>query len=138
MQGHLRKRGKDSWALVVDLGKDPETGKRRQQRQTVHGTKREAETELRKLLHTIETGGYVKPAKLTMTDFLGEWLDDYAATNTSPRTLEGYQGMVKRYLVPHIGTVRIEQLTPQHVQGLYARMLEKGLSPRTVVHTHRV
>ncbi len=30
------------------------------------------------------------------------------------------------------------KLTPQHVQSLYSEMLEKGLSPRTVLGTHRV
>ena len=29
MRGHIRKRGKNTWAIVIDIGKD-ETGKRLQ------------------------------------------------------------------------------------------------------------
>ncbi len=38
MRGHITKRGKDSYTIVLDLGRDPETGKRNQQTLTVHGT----------------------------------------------------------------------------------------------------
>ena len=138
MRGHLRKRGQDTWALVVDLGRDPQTDKRRQQWHTVKGTKKDAERELRDLLHRIETGGYVQPAHLTMGAFLEQWLADYAATNTGPRTVENYRGYIRRYLLPHLGSVPLEKLTPQQVQGIYAQMLGRGLSARTVLHAHRV
>ena len=138
MRGHLRKRGQDTWALVVDLGRDPQTDKRRQQWHTVKGTKKDAERELRDLLHRIETGGYVQPAHLTMGAFLEQWLADYAATNTGPRTVENYRGYIRRYLLPHLGSVPLEKLTPQQVQGIYAQMLGRGLAARTVLHAHRV
>jgi len=43
MKGHIRRRSKGSWTLWVDLGRDPETGKRKQQTLTVRGSKRDAE-----------------------------------------------------------------------------------------------
>ena len=46
MRGHITKRSKDSWAIVLDAGRDPASGKRRQQWHTVKGTKREAEKRL--------------------------------------------------------------------------------------------
>lgn len=51
MRGHILKRGRESWAVVVDLGRDPMTGKRRQSWRTVRGTKRDAEALLIRLLH---------------------------------------------------------------------------------------
>ena len=39
--GHIRKRGKRSWAVVVDLGHDPLTGKRQRQWRSVKGTNKD-------------------------------------------------------------------------------------------------
>ena len=43
MRGHIKQRSKGSWSIVLDLGRDPSTGKRKQQWVTVRGTKKEAE-----------------------------------------------------------------------------------------------
>jgi integrase len=45
---------------------------------------------------------------------------------------------LKRYLDPTIGAVPLQGLTARHVQGVYAGMLEKGLSNTTVVQLHRI
>ncbi len=52
MKGYLATRGRiaGSWYLRCDLGRVPRTGKRRQRRETVNGTKRDAELPLRALL----------------------------------------------------------------------------------------
>jgi integrase len=64
--GHIRKRAKNIWSIVVDVGKDPITNKRKQRWQTVKGTKRDAERELRHILVNLENGTYVKPNRLTV------------------------------------------------------------------------
>ena len=65
MKGHIRQRSKGSWAIVIDVGHDHETGKRKQQWYTVRGTKRDAERTLREILHNLDKGIYVKPSRLT-------------------------------------------------------------------------
>ena len=62
MNGHIRKRGKNSWQLIFDLPRDAD-GKRKQARRTVHGTKREADSKLRELVSGAEKGDYVTPSK---------------------------------------------------------------------------
>ena len=52
MRGTLKQRSKGSWSIVLDLPRDPATGKRRQQWHTVKCTKREAEKRLSELLQT--------------------------------------------------------------------------------------
>ena len=61
MRGHIRKRAKGSWTIVLDFEKDPDTGKRRQQWSTVRGTKKDAERKLAELLHQIDNGSIIKP-----------------------------------------------------------------------------
>jgi integrase len=93
---------------------------------------------LRELLAAIENGGYVPKQKETVARFMERWLDTYAATNTTLRTQQGYQGNVNRYIAPAIGNIDLQKLTARHIQGMYADLLAQGLSARTVLHTHRV
>ena len=103
MKGHLKQRSKGPWTIWLDIGRDPETGKRKQQTLTVRGTKKDAERELRGVLARIEGGGYVKPTKLTLAQFLEEWLRDYVELNCSPRTRASYEMIVRHHIIPELG-----------------------------------
>lgn len=137
MKGSITQRSKGSWALRFD-GPADATGKRTQVNETVRGTRKEADRVLRERLLAIETGNYVARNKETVAQFMESWLEGYAASHTTPRTLMGYRGNVTRYITPCLGGVQMQVLSPRHVQGLHKWMLDKGLSNQTVVHTHRV
>jgi len=145
MKGHIRQRSKGSWTIWVDLGREPETGRRQQKSFTVRGTKTDAERELRSILTRIEGGAYVKPTKMTVGEYLESWLRDYVATNTAPSTADGYSDIVRGHLIPELGRFPLTALQPSHIQAYYGRMLESGrrdgkggLSAQTVKHHHRV
>jgi integrase len=86
----------------------------------------------------VETGDHIHKSTQTLADFLQKWLDTYVATNTSLRTQQGYRHYVKRHIGATIGNIKLQGLTAPQIQGLYAKMLEQGLSNRTVLHCHRV
>ena len=145
MRGHIKQRSKGSWSIVLDLGRDPSTGKRKQQWVTVRGTKKEAESKLAELQHQLNTGEFVKTSKLTVREFLTQWFQDYVKTNARAATAEGYKIIVERHLIPSLGGIALAQLHPSHIQGYYAKALVEGrcdgkggLAARTVVHHHRV
>ena len=145
MRGHIKQRAKGSWTIVIDLGRDPETKKKRQQWVTVRGTKREAEKRLSELLHERDTGTYVKPVKQTFGQFLDQWLRDYAWPNLSAETAQAYDIMARKHLIPTLGSIPLQQLTPARLQAYYTEKLTSGrrdgkggLSPRTVRHHHRL
>lgn len=145
MRGHIVKRSASSYTIVINLGRDPETGKWKQQWVSVKGTKREAEKRLAELHHQLDTGSLIKPSKLTLGEFLRQWLRDYASTNVRAATLEGYRITIERHLIPSLGAIPLSQLKPPHLQSYYARALKEGrrdgtggLSARSVVHHHRV
>jgi integrase len=104
----------------------------------VKGNKKDAEKALRERLAVIENGGYVAKDKETVAQFLRRWLEMYASTNTTLRTQEGYRGSIDRYIIPKIGSVGLQQLSANQIQGIYSSMLERGLSNRTALHVHRV
>ncbi len=138
MRGHITKRGKDSYTIVINLGRDPETGKRKQQWVSVKGTKKEAERRLSELLNQIDNGIYIKPGKSTLTEFLKLWLRDYAKPNLSPRGFERYESIVRVHLSPSLGNITLTKLRPEHLQKYYTAKLNSGLSARTVRYHHIV
>ncbi len=145
MRGHIKKRSKLSWTIVVDLGNDPVTGKRKQHWQSVKGTKKQAEKVLNELLSNMEKGAYIRPTKRTMADFLKQWLNDYVQTNTAPSTAIRYAGIIHGHLIPNLGHFALTELMPANIQNYYSYALQEGrldgkggLSPHTVKHHHRV
>lgn len=131
MRGHIKKRAKHSYSVVIDLGYD-EYGKRRRQWVTVKGTKRDAERRLAELLHQLDSGTFVKPSRVTLADYLRRWLADYAKPSVTPRTHERYVSIAERHLIPALGAIPLPQLRPEHLQRHYTAKVADGLSPRTV------
>jgi integrase len=126
MTGHIHRRGKNSWTVVVDVGRDPTTGKRRQLRRSVKGTRRDAEALAVELLHQRDGGIDAPPSKLMVGEYLQRWLKDYASSNTAPRTCERYQQIVLQHLIPALGGIPLTRLRPQHIQAYYSKAREMG------------
>ncbi|GAB6138012.1 tyrosine-type recombinase/integrase [Halanaerobaculum tunisiense] len=143
---HLRKRGKNSWQICIEKGRDPITGKRKRIYKTVNGTKKEAEKEMHKLAHEVETGAYIEPSEMTVKDFLLQWFEDYCESNLAPSTLESYEIIIKSHLIPALGNIKVSDLEPMHIKRYQTHKLKKGrrdgkeggLSKRTVQYHHRV
>jgi len=136
MRGHIVKRYRGSYTLVLNLGMDPATGKRKQQWITVRGTKKDAEKRLAEILHQLDNGTFIKPGKTTVAEYLGKWLEDYCKANLAPRTTEGYESIVRCHLIPALGKIPLTQLKPEHLQSLYSKGLSAGLSHRTIRYIH--
>lgn len=147
MKGHLRERTKGHWWAVVDIGEDPETGKRRQKwHKLTAATKKKAQDELNKLLTEMATGAYVAPSALTVGEYLARWLEGYAKPNVAAQTYQRYEVIIRLHLTPALGAIKLSKLHPMDIQRCHAEALESGrkdgrgqaLSARTVTHHHRV
>jgi integrase len=126
MKGSIRQRSKGSWNIIIDLPRDPQTGRRHQQWHTVHGIKKDAERALRELLHSVEKGSYVKLSKVSLAEFLEEWLQGYVELNCSPRTKASYEMIIRRHIIPELGGILLSQLDPRHLQAFYSRQKVQG------------
>src|SRR5258708_13878725 len=126
MTGHVRRRGARSWEIKFDLGTDPVTGKRRIRYVAFKGTKRAAEIELARLVSQNAAGEGVDPSKSTIAEFADRWERDWATTNVGLKTLERYRQLLRLYVKPHIGSVRIQNLRAVHLNELYSALLPPG------------
>jgi integrase len=143
VSGNITRRGAHSWRLKFEAGeRDPATGKRATRFVTVRGTKRDAQRELIRLLAEVESGTAVDPSKVTLAEYLRQWLD--AANDLSPKTLERYRQLTECQIIPHLGATVLQKLRPAQIHDWHRALLKSGgkggkpLSARTVCHAHRV
>jgi integrase len=116
-EGAVYRRANDGlWVGMLDLG--VMEGRRR--RKTVYGqTEREVLQKLNTLRTAHDRGIDLLAPSLTVGQWLDAWLSDIKGFDgTRPRTLTLYKGLTERYVKPVIGNVRLDKLTPAHVQQL--------------------
>ncbi|MCL2140300.1 MAG: site-specific integrase [Dehalococcoidia bacterium] len=146
MRGYIKKLYKTSYTIVVPLGKDPATGKYKQHWENIRGTKVEAERRLAELQNEIYKGSFVKPQKLTVAEYLIDWIENTARFQVSPRTYQGYEYVIKKHLINGIGRHYLSSLNGSIIQKYYAKKLtdarldgkDGALSARTVRSHHRI
>ena len=144
MRGHVRERGKGNWYAVLDV-RDPATGKRRRKWHSLQAKgKREAQIECADLISRLAHGTYLEPDKTTLAEFLDRWLE-HTKANVAPRTHERYAEIAKKNIAPLLGNAILAKLKPAQLSEAYCNALSEGrrdgkggLSPRTVLHMHRV
>ncbi len=81
-------------------------------------------------------GGLVYGADgLKVEDYLRRWLEDSVRGTVRGTTFERYEQNCRKHIVPTLGRVKVKDLTPAHVRGLYKEKLQT-LSPRSVRYVH--
>src|SRR5262245_6127061 len=142
MRGTITKRGRASWRIKFDTGRDPFTGRRTTKFITVRGSRKDAQRELARLVAAAHDGTLVEPSKTTVADYLHAWLD--GAHGLAGKTLERYRQLAEEQIIPHWGNLPLQMLRPAHIADWHAKLLSSGgrggrpLSARTVAHAHHV
>lgn len=135
MRGHVRRRGK-SWCFVIDIGHEPKSGKRKQRWNSGHPTRKAAEEAMRRALGRLDAGDDPIPEAITLAEFVEQrWLP-HLDRQGKPRatTRKRYAGLLRRRVLPQIGTLRLDRVRPAHVQAVLDAASDDGLAPRTVAH----
>ncbi|MEN8649928.1 tyrosine-type recombinase/integrase [Streptomyces sp. 21So2-11] len=126
------------YRFVIDVGKDPQTGKRKQLTVT-KDTKKEAEAEYTRIRHQRSQGTYVAPSKMAVEALVDAWLVE-ATKDVEAATKRSYEDAM-RYVRTRLGKKPVQELTEDEVDALITWMLTKarriggkpgtGLSVRT-------
>jgi integrase len=143
MAGHLQERGPNAWRLSVYVGRDSRTGRKRYAQRTVHGTKREAERALARLVTEVDEGRHSASAAGTFGHLLDRWLET-KAQSVDPATISNYRWVAEKYIKPGLGQARLANLKAVDIDSFYVSLAakpgERGkmLSPRTIRICHVV
>lgn len=121
---NIRKRGQTYtyYAYVTDAD-----GRRRQVSKGGFRTRREAEAARVETLNTIQTGTFVRPERITVASFLiEEWLPSRRPPNLEESTYASYERDIRLHVIPYIGAIPLQKLTPMDLNALYRTLLDTG------------
>lgn len=136
-RGSIVKRGPDKHLVRVYVGLSPK-GRRKYVSKTVYGDRREAQQRLTEMLGQHDGEGLVASKNTTVVQFIHLWLDNKAKEIT-PRTYQSYETVLRLYVIPHLGGMRLQKLGKGHIQALWTNLRENhGLSPKSIQLTHTV
>ena len=77
------------------------------------------------------------PEKVTLGDWLEDWLEHIIRPNREDTTYYGYKGIVRNHMVPAMGRVPLLKLEPRRIQAYYSWLrMERRLSANTVYKHH--
>lgn len=140
--GHVRKRntksGITTYQIIVEEEAEFSTGKRKRYYKTIKGGKKQAEKAMRDFISEIENKTFVKDSKITVKDFMNQWLDLYVKNQLSPTTVQHYVDQTEKYIIPQFGHLYLQQLRNIDIQKWIFSLQEaspltgKPLSPKTI------
>lgn len=97
-------------------------GNGRRRRRWVYGkTQKEVLGKLEALKKQLGEGSYVEPSRITVAALLKKFIEAKARA-TKARTVEIYSDVSRRYLIPHLGAVRLQKLTPLQIEEALAQI----------------
>lgn len=138
--GNIRKRSNGSWEARFVSGTDLGTGK--SIRKSIYGkTQREVREKLRAATSSVDDGTYFEPERITLEQWLEEWLSTYT-NDLKPLTLDAYQRQMRLNVIPYLGKAQLAALTAPQIQRLYNDLQRgrnrKALSAKTIKNLHAI
>jgi integrase len=81
---------------------------------------------------------FVANPKMMVSEFLDNWLASRKPPKTSENTYRNYSGAIKNWINPHIGNIRIQNISSTTIEDLNAKLVELGFAKGTTDVVHRV
>ncbi len=95
-----------------------------------------------KYAHHVEAqkqrGEWIDPDRAATS--IGEWAGQWIETRThlKPKTLAGYESLLRSHVLPRFGVARLDRIDPLEVEAWVAEMQSAGLSPSRIRQAHQV
>lgn len=124
------KNGGVRYRVVVDVGIRPDG--RRDQRTRTFRTRKEATRYLTATRSQVDTGTYIAPSKLTLSDYLRGWLA--GKRNLKANSRSGYR-LALRHVHASCGHLPLVKIAKSDIDATVTTMHDNGSSPATIIKT---
>jgi integrase len=138
-----RQQADGRWRAELTIGTD---GNGKRDRKVFYGeTKTECSRKLRAAVTDNDNGLLFNGRPPTLGEWMHHWLENIAPVKVTggkgcrPRTLVGYHSYVRTWIdTSKVAKVRLDKLTPEHLEQLYKPMRAARRSETTVSQLHRI
>lgn len=127
-----KNKKNNTYYFVIEAGRDPMTGKRKQIRRSGFLTLKEAELEYSRLLVELEENAITKSSNMKYSDYLREWLE-MKRIKLRTSTYSSYVDQIQNNVIPHIGEIRLDEFDERILQNYVTVLYNvKKLAPATI------
>ena len=134
-EGTIYQRKDGRWEGLLNLGY---VGGKRQRKSFYADTRAEVSSKLLAAARGLQLGRKPVPEREKLEDFLNRWLEDTARRSVRITTYAIYEVALRKHIIPEIGHLKLARLSADDLDGLYSRLLDKGLSPKYVRLVHAI
>jgi hypothetical protein len=136
----LKKPGHGRWYYRLDTGLDPKTGRRTEERVTKAEWQNQSDAQEDLAIRHAELAAGDSPldGNQTVGVYLKGWLERKVQDGLRPSSERMYRAYVDDYLVPALGSLRLSDLRPGHVDQLLRDLRRAGRGATTIRRVHAV
>ncbi|MBQ9442631.1 MAG: site-specific integrase [Selenomonadaceae bacterium] len=130
-QVRIRKRGK-TFSYIFEAGKKSD-GKRKVVEKGGFAT--------RNLAYDAGVAAYIDwkhgnigivSENIALKDFMTNWLKNVVALNVKPNTMQMYSAYFKKYILPKLGDIPVQELTPAKLDAWIRELSQEGYAKNTL------
>lgn len=123
-EGSIVKRKDGRWQGSIVVGRDA-SGKLI--RKTVYGkTRQEVQEALNKISGQLYSKTYIEPSSIELGCWLKDWLRNYKSISLKPTTYDLYETLIDKIIIPEIGSLKLKDIRPIHLQMFYNKLYDNG------------
>ncbi len=138
MKGSVKKRG-NAYRYIVDIGRDPLTGKRKQLTKGGFKRKKDAEAALNEVLNEVHTQGYVVPSQEVFSSFIENWFTTHLEKRIKETTASNAKSLIDKHLIREnpFGDKPLSKITTEDIDAFYNLKIDEGYSSSYIRKMHQ-
>lgn len=121
--------------VTFNYGKDPISGETKRKRVT-YERKQDAIEALKLFEADKIKNNLVMPQKCTLEEYVNYWYQDIKAINCELTTLYGYRNILVNHVIPSLGKLKLQEITPEHINRYLSMLLTKKKLGKVTVKKH--
>lgn len=128
-EGSIYRRKDGRWVGAITL-------ENRKRKYFYGETRKEVQDKLKIALHEQQQGTLATGPQQTLKTYLEKWLEQVCKPSKRPNTYEQYNSRIRHHVIPALGHIPLQKLTPEKVQAFYAQKQSEGLSAGSIAVIH--
>jgi integrase len=134
-EGSVFKDSRGLWTIAIELPSHDGTRRRKVLRSK---DKKVLLRKLDDLKAELRKSGDLPTRDMTVEAWMHEWFATICLPKVRPKTAQTYRGLIDREILPAIGAVKLDKLSPADVRKMLKATTDKGLSSTTAAQVHRI